>query len=370
MNLLHRYFLLLSILISGLSFGQNKNPVIENYLTAIRKLRTVTYNLQRIDTFATGEVWDNKGRAMLQRDTSDKLFGFQFFAYRFDVPEKNLYDGHLILNINDSAKTYTNLIDPGRWILGSPGGQMIVPDIMQYDQSYSSMSTFKEGNYDVIKMTYAEDTTFGITNHFRLIYLDPATHLPVKVIGSLVALNKKQVSIMLLSEIKTSTANLVSAAERKYLDDYALVKPEEKPVETLVGKDATGFVLNSFEGKKVSLSDFKGKTVLIDFWETWCSPCVKSMPDVEKLFQKYKDRNFIVLGIMSDEKSLESARKLVKMNGTTFTDLVGNEEVKNAYHVTGIPKYFMIDENGKIIFESFAGYEDKMEHVLKEKFNY
>jgi thioredoxin-related protein len=94
------------------------------------------------------------------------------------------------------------------------------------------------------------------------------------------------------------------------------------------------------------------------------------MPKVEELFKKYGKSGLIVLGIMSDERSLGSAKLLVKKKELSFMDLVGNSETMSKYNVTAVPKFVLIDETGTIIYESSNGYGDSLEKVIKEKFTF
>jgi thiol-disulfide isomerase/thioredoxin len=351
------------------SFAQANDETIKEYITAVDKIKTVFYDVQRIDTFTTGDVWNNKGKCIILKDSNDTLFGFHFLGIRSDIGEKDLYDGHQMFSITDSSKSYSIIPKPGTWILGFTGGQMVISDIIKADKDYNTIETYKIQDTDVIKLVYRDDAANNTTDHFKVIYLDPLTHLPIKIVSSLISLNRKQVQIFILSKVKINDSPIPNIDNKNYLSLYSLKIQAEKPIESLVGNKCSDFTLNSFSGNKVSLSTFKGKVILLDFWETWCGPCVKSMPAVEDLFKRYNKKGLIILGIMSEEKSLESAKLLVKNKGLTFPDLVGNNDVEKMYNVTGVPKYILIDEEGKIIYESSNGYEESLEKALKEKFN-
>lgn len=367
------YFLLISLCLfikPITSFEQSNSETIKNYISTIDKIETVSYDVQRIDTFTTGDVWNNKGKCIIHRDSNDSLFGFDFLGLRYDVEENDLYDGHQMFLINDSSKSYTIIRKPGTWILGFTGGQMVVPDIMNADTGNFKIETYNAQDTVVIKLVYKDDAANNSLDHFKLIYLDPLTHLPIKIISSLISLNRRQVEIYILSNIKINDSTIQNIDDKNFLSSYTLKTPEEKPTESFVGKKSPDFTLNSFSGKKVSLSSLKGNVILLDFWETWCGPCVKSMPAVEELFKQYSNKGLMVIGIMSEEKSLESARLLVKNKGLTFTELVGNNAVEKMYDVTGVPKFILIDEEGQIIYESSNGFEDSLAKKLKEKFNF
>ncbi len=119
-----------------------------------------------------------------------------------------------------------------------------------------------------------------------------------------------------------------------------------------IGQPAPNFSINSIDGKTINLSDFKGKYTLIDFWASWCGPCRNENPNVVKAYQKYKDRNFTILGISLD-KDKAAWEQAVKQDGLTWTHASELADFEGAtvrlYQVEAIPASFLIDPNGKII---------------------
>jgi TonB family protein len=115
----------------------------------------------------------------------------------------------------------------------------------------------------------------------------------------------------------------------------------------LVGKDAFTFAMEDLEGNRVDLQSLKGKVALLDFWASWCGPCVAELPHIEKLHKDFKDRGLVVLGVNNED--VEIARAFVKRKGYTFTTLVDEgREVSMKYGVSGIPQVFIIDREGKV----------------------
>jgi peroxiredoxin len=125
-----------------------------------------------------------------------------------------------------------------------------------------------------------------------------------------------------------------------------------------VGTDALEFTQNDVQGKPVKLSAFKGKYVLLDFWASWCKPCRLENPNVVKVYNKFKNKNFTVLGVSLDQ-SKDAWVKAIdadKLAWNHVSDLQQwNNAVAQMYHVQSIPGNFLIDPNGKIVAKDLRG---------------
>jgi thiol-disulfide isomerase/thioredoxin len=137
-----------------------------------------------------------------------------------------------------------------------------------------------------------------------------------------------------------------------------------------IGTPMLNFTQNDTEGKPVSFSAFKGKYVFVDFWASWCGPCRAENPNVLKAYNKYKDKNFTVVGISLDDKG-ENWKKAILDDGmpwTQLSDLKGwKNEVSTYYGIMGIPSTLLIDPQGKIIAKNLRG--ELLNKKLSELFN-
>jgi peroxiredoxin len=138
---------------------------------------------------------------------------------------------------------------------------------------------------------------------------------------------------------------------------------------TAIGALAPDFSQNDVNGLPVQLSSFRGKYVLIDFWASWCGPCRQENPNVVKLYNKYKGKNFTVLGVSLDKAGDKSAwLAAIKGDGLTWTqvsDLKGwSNLAASLYGVQSIPQNFLIDPQGKIVAKGLRG--DDLDHKLEE----
>lgn len=120
------------------------------------------------------------------------------------------------------------------------------------------------------------------------------------------------------------------------------------------GNMAPAFTLPDTEGKNVSLADYKGKYVLIDFWATWCGPCMAEMPNIIKAYTQYKDKNFEILGVSLDRPDSKALwLKVIQRDKLTWPQVSDlkwwNSTAALLYNVNSVPANFLVDPQGKII---------------------
>ncbi len=132
-----------------------------------------------------------------------------------------------------------------------------------------------------------------------------------------------------------------------------------RPVQTdMVGKPAPDFALRDLHGKEVKLADFKGKVVILDFWATWCPPCVKEIPHFIELYKEYKEQNFAMLGISTD-RDMGVVKSFAQEHQVNYPILMADVKTRQAYGgIPSIPTTFVIDQAGKI-HRQYVGYRDK-----------
>lgn len=165
--------------------------------------------------------------------------------------------------------------------------------------------------------------------------------------------------------------NALPAATREYPSAVQLKAQLDIAKLTGIGRMAPDFTQNDTLDKPVSLSSFRGQYLLVDFWASWCGPCRQENPNVVKVFQRYKDRNFHVLGVSLDRAGQkEKWLKAIHDDHLTWTQVSDlkfwDNAVAKQYGIRAIPQNLLIDPQGKIIAKNLRGdvLEKKMAELL------
>lgn len=169
-----------------------------------------------------------------------------------------------------------------------------------------------------------------------------------------------------LDQLKATRAKISPAlANCPYVTDLDQIIARLENVQ--IGKTAPGFTLPDTAGVDVSLSDFRGKYVLLDFWASWCPPCRHENPNVVKAFQEYKDKNFTIIGISLDQNKAKWMKAIQDdhLTWTHVSDLkYWDSEIPALYGVRGIPANVLLDPNGVILAKNITG--EELHAKLKE----
>ncbi|MGN7719361.1 redoxin domain-containing protein [Chitinophaga sp. 22620] len=138
----------------------------------------------------------------------------------------------------------------------------------------------------------------------------------------------------------------------------------------MIGQQAPDFTLPDPTGKQISLSSFKGKYVLVDFWASWCGPCRQENPNVVQAYLKYKNKNFTILGVSLD-KTKDAWMKAIADDGLAWSHVSDlkfwESSVVPLYGISGIPTNILVDPQGKIVAANLrgSGLEQKLGELLQ-----
>ena len=143
--------------------------------------------------------------------------------------------------------------------------------------------------------------------------------------------------------------------------------PDDEVEPLSKGKKAPKWTLPTLKGDTISLSDFRGKVVLVDFFYRKCAPCNAAMPVLQRLHEKYKDQGLAVIGIDPiDDPVKDNMADFLAKRGIDYTVVFSDRELPQKYHVTGYPTLFFINEKGKIE-KNHEGFSQTMEQELEEQ---
>ena len=164
-----------------------------------------------------------------------------------------------------------------------------------------------------------------------------------------------------------------SIMQRAYESDLQQKKSVEFN-EGIVGKPSINFEFKSTKGEQKKLSDFKGKVVLLDFWGTWCGPCVGEIPNLVKAYEKFKEKGFEIISISSDlmmqTKTEEEFKSFTQEKNMSWTHVLDdkNKTIHTLYNIAHWPTLYLVDQNGTIIKNETVLRGTELEKTLNEVF--
>lgn len=224
-------------------------------------------------------------------------------------------------------------------------------------------------------MASMKDMNVSLTRYIEQ-YADTTKYLPNAIFAAQI-LNPQAESAFLEAFVQSlpsrfPDSKLAADFTAKYEQMMASINQQRQvPQGPGAGAAAPEIALPTPDGKQVTLSSFRGKYVLIDFWASWCGPCRQENPNVVKAFNEFKGKNFTVLGVSLDEDKEKWLQAIKKDNlaWTHISDLKGWQSVAaRDYQVNGIPANFLVDPNGVIIASNLRGSEltAKLAEVLNK----
>lgn len=145
-------------------------------------------------------------------------------------------------------------------------------------------------------------------------------------------------------------------------------RSESNEIASLEGRQAPDFNLLDLQGKPVSLADYRGKVIFLNFWATWCEPCKEEMPSMQRLYTKMQGRPFEILAISLDLEPLKAVPAFLEKTkfDVRFPIIQDTEQLasKTLYKTTGVPESFIIGADGKVLKHIIGSYEWDSEPIV------
>ncbi|MFO7890196.1 MAG: TlpA disulfide reductase family protein [bacterium] len=173
----------------------------------------------------------------------------------------------------------------------------------------------------------------------------------------------KKITILLL----ILTVSIVVFAGLRMKNSTAVNQQTNQETEDQDNK-APNFTITTIEGETITLSDYKDKVVIIDFWDTWCPPCRRGIPDFIELYKEYKDSGFVMIGLAFGREGEEKVKEFANEYEINYPVAIANRSLINSFgEIRSIPTAFLIDQEGNIV-NKYIGLRPKeiFENDIKE----
>lgn len=348
------------------SYPQSIGEILDASSDSIKKVKTIQYKIV-YNFYISGFQEKNLDARIIQERNTDSLFGMKFLVNQDSL--EYIYDGRIAFEINHRDREVM-LINPAI-LKKKVFSNLLIRELFQGYEKEAYNGHITNSPDSLVYYVISYETNHDNNKIAKRIFINRLTGIPEKCEFAINNKGKEEVTFITLSELLINRSNIPRVDTRiiAYLDKYTLLPIEDIGIpaatdarDSLVGKEAPEFILKTLGDKSIKLSDYKGKLVLLDFWEVWCGPCRMSLPHLQELHDKYKGKGLVILGITKD--NMMAAKGLLASRNVTYENLAGSKQVAEDYKVLEIPQYYLIDKNGIIIYASKNGFEKKMEDMI------
>ena len=276
-----------------------------------------------------------------------------------------------IMEMRHSAKFYKVLTEPDASPM--PNDEALANALITYSLTETTLDGKPCYTVDCVRTKFEPNMSGMQTIRiYKQILIDRESYLPLQF-TSVIDLKEGEDTLCQYEQYKLLSFDSTINESRFTLDaipagatmmDYV---PDDEVEPLSKGKKAPKWTLPTLKGDTISLSDFRGKVVLVDFFYRKCAPCNAAMPVLQRLHEKYKDQGVVVIGIDPiDDPVKDNMADFLAKRGIDYTVVFSDRELPQKYHVTGYPTLFFINEKGKIE-KVHEGFSQTMEQELEEQ---
>jgi thiol-disulfide isomerase/thioredoxin len=341
------------------SDSEEITELFKAFLDKQKQIKLLKYDVQRTDTFVNGNIRKVTAKVVMERDRKDSILGFSFYAQREDVESGDYYSTYTYYEVFHDKKMCMMVPDYGKAVSVTPGGQMLITDLFQLDTRDKEVSLLDPGDENFIVKT-KENNGSSIT--IQLLRIGKKTLLPnqFRIIkigkeGNLRYSITKAISDVRINEAVKNNPLSDLGFKTKYT---RIRSANGRDGDVLIGKKIPKIKFQTFRKGAINIRDLEGQAVLLDFWELWCGPCIKSLPEVELLSNAYETCGLFIIGVVSDD--IGEAKNFIEKENIDLVQAGGSVSIKEALKITSFPRYILIDQKG-IVRGIYYGYSEMIE---------
>jgi len=328
----------------------------DEFLPYIKKMRSLEDSVFHhvFDQPQPKDPYFNLFKKMIEIDNQSLAF---YMMMEFSLINKYSKEQMKELIDSNTPPIFANKVSNDDYLISENYTSWTLPLYYEYNNKLDKM----EDSIAVQKPDYPLQLINELfTDKVRQYFLQYTVNRTIGRAGSIEALNAAKLNTQpLLNAISNATVkqNLIASSAEK----------ESQLMQLQIGKIAPSFSLPDDRGKMHHLADFIGKVVYIDLWASWCAPCRAEMPNYKKLKDKFKDNDkvaFLGIAVFDGEKEWRKALAEEKQDWLQLYDT--RSAVAKSYVAAAIPKYILIDKNGKVVNFNAPGPGDKsIEHLIR-----
>lgn len=376
------------LFLTNISTAQEVEDILGQVEEKIESKSYLSFHSEYININPTVEdsLFKSSATVWLERVPSDSIFGAHFHLNGNDQGKQveYFYDGQNSYEIRHANKKVTifhphkypnNPNNPAKARTAlSPFNQLLInpnfKNIILEGHLHTSLKENGNGTKWIITVSYQENDFGQKTTKTLLInknnYLIDRINQTIKWKGTSYK-TRHDFSDYNRNDNSISDKVFMSENYNEYTQEVHERDSDQStnPHVQLIGNSAPEFRFSSFSGNEISLKKFKGKLVLLDFWETWCGYCIMAMPKLNRLQKEYK--NYVnVIGITTQNK--EQVEKLIQKNNLGYSNIYADRSILDEYKISNRPTYVLINQKGKIATVTYGDLE-KIETKIKTLLN-
>jgi thiol-disulfide isomerase/thioredoxin len=378
--------LCITIIFSQITYAQPAINILNNFQKRIDSTKFLHYRATylSINPAVDNPMFQSKAEIWLQRVPFDSIFGAHFHVKGSDKLGRYeyYYDGQNGIEIRDFDSSIT-IFDPYKYpndynnpakarTALEPFVKLIIDSNFKSSLLKGSPKILLDTKFNswTISLSYPKEEN-GMVDSKKL-HIDKNTFTITQIEDELLWRGIRYFIQIFLSDYSTNSMSVknnirltrtYNIYKRRYINGDTNKDNPNKTRLTLIGKKAPGFLFPSYAGKNISLNQYKGKIIVLDFWESWCGYCIAVLPEMNKFQKDYLNKGVKLIGITTENKN--GIKGIIKYNKLNYTNLYGDSTIIKNYDITGRPTYVLIDKSGVIKLVSTGDF-DKVKEELNQ----